>query len=351
MATSSHHPPSRPASGSRSLLPRDLPLGCPLFGWALAIVLAGCTPSVAQSSGDLVATVPPGFPTTPPAASPQRPPGTDPATFPVPLPGMPAPVVPPEEPPLSAAATEAEITRLRADFAREVPSRLTAAAPGEALMPQRAAAVVAASDRLAIDRPQLAVVVDRNPRVQTLWLVVARPDAPWAVIGRSRISTGETNHFDHYITPVGVFLNTDAILGFRAQGTFNENHIRGYGVKGMRVWDFGWQSAEKGWRADRERGDIRLEMHATDPDRLEQRLGRPDSQGCVRIPAALNRFFDRHGVIDRDYERAAVEDIRFRALLLPDRSPSPLAGRAMIVIDSTLPLVTPPAGAKVATLP
>lgn len=348
MATSSRHF----SSLQPGLASPTASLGLPRPGWALALVLAGCTPSVAQPSGGFAAAAPPGFPTVaPPAASPQLPPGTGPAVFPLPLPDVPAPSVPADPPSLSAAATEAEITRLRADFAREVPSRLTTPAPGEALMPQRAAAVVAARGKLVIDRPQLAVVVDRNPRVQVLWLVVARPDAAWAVIGRSRISTGETNHFDHYITPVGVFLNTDAILGFRAQGTFNENHIRGYGVKGMRVWDFGWQSAEKGWRADRERGDIRLEMHATDPDRLERRLGRPDSQGCVRIPAALNRFFDRRGVIDRDYERAAVEDIRFRALLLPDRNPSPLAGRAMIVIDSALPLTTSPASGKVAGLP
>lgn len=344
MAISSRHfPAPKPRFGSS---------GFPRLGWALAIALAGCTPSVAQPSGALVAATPPALPgLAPPDSSLQMPHGTGPATFPVPLPEMPAPAVPPEDPPLSAAATEAEIARLRADFAREVPSRLTTAAPGEALMPQRAAAVVAASGKLVIDRPQLVVVVDRNPRVQVLWLVAARPDAPWAVIGRARVSTGETERFDHYITPVGVFLNTDAILGFRAQGTFNENHIRGYGVKGMRVWDFGWQSAEKGWRADRERGDIRLEMHATDPDRLEQRLGRPASQGCVRIPAVLNRFFDRHGVIDRDYERAAVEDIRFRALLLPDRSPSPLAGRAMVVIDSAQPIPLLPAGGKVAALP
>jgi hypothetical protein len=48
-------------------------------------------------------------------------------------------------------------------------------------------------------------------------------------------------------TPVGLFLHTADILDYRALGTFNENHIRGLGLKGMRVWDFGWQTAEKGW--------------------------------------------------------------------------------------------------------
>jgi hypothetical protein len=105
----------------------------------------------------------------------------------------------------------------------------------------------------------------------------------------------------------------------------------------MRVWDFGWQEATKGWREDGERGPIRLLVHATDPDKLEQRIGRPASQGCVRIPAAMNRFLDRHGVLDADVERAAQEDPRFGALLLPDRVPTPLAGRLLVVVDSAEP--------------
>lgn len=64
-------------------------------------------------------------------------------------------------------------------------------------------------------------------------------------------------------------------------------------------------------------GNIRLLLHATDPDYLEHRRGRPASKGCVRIPAAMNRFLDRHGVLDADYERAA--------------------GDALVVIDSSQP--------------
>jgi hypothetical protein len=103
----------------------------------------------------------------------------------------------------------------------------------------------------------------------------------------------------------------------------------------MRVWDFGWQTATKGWRADGEQGDIRLLMHATDPDYLEQRLGRPASQGCVRVPSAMNRFLDVHGVLDADYELAARDDIRVRSILRREREPSPLAGNAMVVVDSS----------------
>jgi len=188
-----------------------------------------------------------------------------------------------------------------------------------------------------IDHPQLVVVVDRNPRLQQLMVVLADPDKDWQVIGGSRVSTGQVARFDHYITPRGVFRMTDAILGYRAEGTLNENGVRGLGKKGMRVWDFGWQVAMKGWiepPGKPDRTPIRLMLHATDPDKLEQRIGRPASSGCIRVPTVMNRFLDKHGVLDADYERAAATELRFRALLLPDREPSTLAGNTMIVIDS-----------------
>jgi hypothetical protein len=137
-----------------------------------------------------------------------------------------------------------------------------------------------------------------------------------------------------YLTPTGVYLHADLILDWRAEGTFNAQHIRGLGLKGMRVWDFGWQRTAKGWGTGEE-GDIRLLLHATDPDALERRLGRPASKGCVRIPTAMNRFLDRHGILDADYERAAKDDAAFDALLLPDRRPTPLAGNALVVVDSS----------------
>ncbi len=146
-----------------------------------------------------------------------------------------------------------------------------------------------------IEEPQLIVVVDRDPAVQQLQIVLAWPDAPWRVLGGSKVSTGQAGRHGYYITPTGVFPHTDAILDYRALGTFNENGIRGLGLKGMRVWDFGWQTALKGWRNDGETGEIRLLLHATDPDFLEQRLGRPASEGCVRIPAAMDLFLDRYG--------------------------------------------------------
>ena len=188
-----------------------------------------------------------------------------------------------------------------------------------------------------IDCPQLLVVVDRNPLVQQLAMVLARPDGEWQAVGGTKVSTGSTGRFDHYITPCGVFRLTKAVLGYRAEGTLNENGIRGLGAKGMRVWDFGWQVAMKGWAAGPGKPDrtpIRLMMHATDPARLEQRIGHPASQGCIRIPSAMNRFLDRHGVLDAEYERLAATDARFRALLLPGREPTPLAGNTLVVVDS-----------------
>ncbi len=195
-----------------------------------------------------------------------------------------------------------------------------------------------------IDAPQLVVVVDRNPAVETLSIMLAKPGGPetWQLIGAAHVSTGQSGRKDYYITPIGVFAHTDAILDFRALGTYNEHHVRGLGLAGMRVWDFGWQWALKGWHTDHAGGDIRLQMHATDPKLLEGRLGRPASEGCVRVSSTMNRFLDHYGILDADYERAATTDIRYGALLAADRTPTKLAGRLLVVIDTRLPPDAPP---------
>lgn len=263
-----------------------------------------------------------------------------------------AATVPPQPPlpratvvPQPSAADLAEVDRLRSALAKEVPDSARATA-GAGVDWIGAAQQALRSAGFTIDRPQVLVVADRNPKVQELRLVAAFPaPIPWQVIGGSKVSTGQMNRKLYYITPTGVFVHGANILGYRAEGTFNENHIRGLGAKGMRVWDFGWHLAEKGWREDRETGEIRLLIHATDPDYLEQRLGRPASQGCVRVSARMNRFLDRHGLLDADYEQAAASDIRYATLLLPDRTPSPLAGTALVVIDSAQPLAVDGAAA------
>jgi hypothetical protein len=247
-------------------------------------------------------------------------------------PALPA-LVPPPPPVLTDAQAGQEAGRIATALRAEVPAAVVTSVWRRQRMVELARAALDQAGRM-ITRPQLLVVVDRNPSVQLMQLVLALPDGPWSAIGGTRVSTGQSGRKFYYITPTGVFENSDAILGYRAQGTFNEHHIRGNGLKGMRVWDFGWHDAVKGWRADRETGAIRLEVHATDPEFLERRLGRPASEGCIRIPAAMNRFLDVHGVLDVDDERAAAVDIRFRALLLPDRRQTPLAGKLLVVVDS-----------------
>ncbi len=247
---------------------------------------------------------------------------------------------------LSETEIADEADSLQADMAREVAG---------VMLPSRALADAVAARALAMMRSakrgvrgaQLVVVVDRNPAVERLYLMLARSGSPenWRALGSVRVSTGQAGRKDYYITPVGVFGHGSEILDFRAQGTFNEHHVRGLGLAGMRVWDFGWQWALKGWHTDGAGGDIRLQMHATDPDLLERRLGRPASEGCVRISSSMNKFIDRHGVLDADYEAEAAQTASLRALLAADRTPTKLAGRLLVVVDSSLPMDTPPTAA------
>jgi hypothetical protein len=236
---------------------------------------------------------------------------------------------------------------LRADMQREVVNLLKPSPQSVADVAERSMAQIGQSGQV-IDKPQLVVVVDRNPHVERLYLMAAKPGglAGWQLIGAAHVSTGQAGRKDYYITPVGVFIHTDAILDFRAQGTYNEHHVRGLGLAGMRVWDFGWQWARKGWHTDGAGGDIRLQMHATDPKLLEGRLGRPASEGCVRLSSSMNRFLDKYGVLDADYELTAVTDPRYAKLLRQDRTPSPLGGRLLIVIDSSLAPDSPPTAAS-----
>lgn len=146
------------------------------------------------------------------------------------------------------------------------------------------------------------VLVDRNPHVQALliyWRASSR--GSWQFVGASPVSTGMPGSFEHFITPVGVFRHTPDNMDYRAEGTRNGNGIRGYGRRGMRIYDFGWQQAKRGWGKPAF-STMRFQMHATDPDRLEILLGERHSKGCVRIPATLNTFIDMHGLLDADYE-------------------------------------------------
>jgi hypothetical protein len=152
------------------------------------------------------------------------------------------------------------------------------------------------------------------------------------LIGASPASSGQPGQYEHFETPVGVFEHTIDNPDFRAEGTRNDLGILGYGRKGMRIYDFGWVKAPKGW-GDHAESIMRLQMHATDPDFLERRLGSAQSKGCIRIPASLNTFIDHYGILDANYESAAASGRRF-FVLSSDREPTPWSGRYLVVVDS-----------------
>lgn len=274
-------------------------------------------------------------PTQPTATLPAKPLATPPSALPLPAPVANAPA-------LSNALVDQESQNLHAAFQQEVSHTPPPPAELQALWISLARQQLESS-QYRPGNSQVVVLVDRNPKVQRLSLVVINlNDQTWRIIGSTRVSTGKKGRKDYYITPVGVFTNTANRLGYRALGTKNEHGIMGNGTHGMRVWDFGWQQGTKGWLANHEQGPMRLEMHATDPYILEKKLGHTASAGCIRIPAPLNIFLDRHGLLDADYEQKSHTDKRFLALLRKDRTPSPLSGVAVIVIDTSNTVKTSP---------
>ncbi len=179
---------------------------------------------------------------------------------------------------------------------------------------------------------QYVVLVDRSPAVQAMLIYWISDSAAFHFIGASPVSTGKPGQFEYFETPPGVFDHTINNPDFRAEGTKNKFGVCGYGQKGMRVYDFGWISAPRGW-GDGHEGTMRLQMHATDPTWLEPSLGTVRSKGCIRIPATLNTFIDRYGLLDADYERAMILGKKF-FVILPTREPTPWSGRYLVVVDS-----------------
>ncbi len=232
----------------------------------------------------------------------------------------------------SAAALPAisDIAELSTAFAREVDRRLELpASEQEAYAGWLAQALAAAG--VAVERAQLLVLVDRSEHVQAAmvwWLPV---QGPARLVGAAPASTGRPSGFEHFETPLGVFDHSIDNPDFRAEGTRNAQGICGYGAKGMRVFDFGWVRARRAWAPGEQ--EMRLQLHATDPRQLEPRLGQRASKGCIRIPATLNTFLDRRGVLDAAYEEAMAAGRRFW-VLRADRQPTPWPGRLLVVVDS-----------------
>lgn len=74
---------------------------------------------------------------------------------------------------------------------------------------------------------------------------------------------------------------------------------------------------------------IRMQMHATDPQFLEQRLGNPASQGCIRLSAETNQFIDNHAIIDKK-----IEDSSQSWTLKKDRTPVSNQGSFVLVVNT-----------------
>ncbi|WGY71016.1 hypothetical protein KEC55_28870 [Burkholderia cepacia] len=262
----------------------------------------------------------------------------------------PAPTPPRRHPPLSADEAKNATARavdMRKRFTQEVTRRLNVPAGEQRAYGERLQKALADAD-LGDLAGEYVAMVDRAPNVQALFIYFrATPANAWLMIGASPVGTGLPGKYDHFLTPLGVFHHSPDNMDFRAEGTTNENGIRGYGRRDMRIYDFGWVDGERGWG----KGGVspmRFQMHATDPDRLESLLGIRHSKGCVRIPASLNVFFDRHGLLDDDYQ-ARVEAGKSLWVLRRDRDITPIAGRYLVVIDSarkTRPAWTPMPGRK-----
>ncbi len=256
----------------------------------------------------------------------------------------------PEHPKLTPQQAADETRRalaMRETFARSVTRRLRVPLADQRAYGQRLQAALDAKDLGAL-AGEYVILVDRSANVQALFVYFrAMPGETWQMIGASPVATGRPGEFDHFLTPLGVFQHTPSNMDFRAEGTMNENNIRGYGKRDMRIYDFGWVDGERGWG----KGGVspmRFQMHATDPDRLEPLLGIRHSKGCVRIPASLNMFIDHNGIIDAEYQ-ALVDSGRSLWVLHSNREISPYAGRFVVVIDSarkTRPAWAPAPGSQ-----
>lgn len=235
---------------------------------------------------------------------------------------------------ISVSAQVEDGTSLALVFRSEVDRRLDVPQEAQAHYAQLLEAALASAEML-FTRSQYVLLLDRNPNVQAIfvyWADALPAQNRFYFIGASPASTGKPGGFEHFITPTGIFAHTLANKDYRAEGTRNRRGIRGLGRKGMRVYDFGWEQGERGWGRGGQ-SQMRLMVHTTDPDYLEPYLGTIMSKGCIRIPATLNIFIDRYGLLDADYEQALAEGKKLW-MIRKDRTPTPWSGRFLVIIDS-----------------
>lgn len=197
-----------------------------------------------------------------------------------------------------------ELAGIREVFAAAVPEKYRVTLTPEMQIAETTA-IKSYPEVQGLAAPEFLVVVNRHPNVQSM-SVVLTDGKEVEFIGSAKVSTGHLNRKLYFQTPIGIFENKREFGNYRAEGTKNENGVRGLGRKGMRVFDFGWQDSVASWGA-RGAASIRLQMHATDPDLLESRLGAPASKGCVRIQTGVNAFIDQYGVLDKNYVATNTE--------------------------------------------
>jgi len=182
---------------------------------------------------------------------------------------------------------------------------------------------------------QYFLYVDRNPAMQTIFVCFYDAAAGRVeLLGYDLVSSGDIRRgADYFETPTGVFEHVLENFDYRALGTPNAEGWRGLGEKDSRVWDFGYQPGMKTYKTGTTRSQLRLLLHATDPVAGEERLGRIDSKGCIRISKGLNYFLDIHAVLDGHYEEwAKTKPANW--LLRKERKPVSLPGRYLVVGDS-----------------
>jgi len=221
---------------------------------------------------------------------------------------------------LPCPAADDEGTRLAPVFAHVVDRRLDVPDADQRAYAGLLDDALAQSD---LSGPQYVLLIDRSEFVQAAMPYWMGPDGDFLFIGASPVSTGKPGRFDHFITPLGVLEHTIANPDFRAEGTKKKACV--FSISAGRLRPKAGAAAAT--------SIMRLQMHATDPALLENRVGTAQSKGCVRIPATLNVFLDRYGILDGDYEAAMAEGQTFW-VLRPDRQPTPWSGRYLVVVDS-----------------
>lgn len=229
-----------------------------------------------------------------------------------------------------------ELSYLQEEFSNIMPYHVTLGKKYEAKIRNQILQIFYKMVRqLKIFSNECFIFVDANPNAQIIFVgIFDFENNKIHRIGIDRVSTGNSKRAGYWLTPSGVYENTLRNIGWRALGTKNDKGWRGLGKKGSRVWDFGWQFTKETQNSKISERKIRLVLHATDPEFGTKRLGQVDSMGCVRISAEMNYFLDHYGIIDREYEKNK-NNKKVSWLLKKNRLPTPLAGKYLIIQDSS----------------